>query len=173
MESSSAPWSFSHLISFGSPWLIVDLLLWLTNNVGISVNNNSTCPTIKRGNLQLLHTFQNVKWMICTHFILTYKCLISLVQLSYSIITQNKRLFHSNVCKQIECKQTLYSLKTWLNYNIYISWMISPCIHSSVYEFESGYISPAFNQNSCGDVTFLLFLLQIAPLTTTMYHPCN
>lgn len=45
MESSSAPWSLSHLISSGSPWLTVDRLFWLTDDVGISVTHISTTIT--------------------------------------------------------------------------------------------------------------------------------
>ena len=43
--------------------------------------------------------------------------------------------------------------------------MVSPCINNFVYEFESGYISPApplsFYQNSGGVDTLLLFQLRI------------
>jgi hypothetical protein len=49
-----------------------------------------------------------------------------------------------------------------------ISWMVSPCIHRSVYEFESNYISPdpssSYYQNSGGMTDLLLFELQIAGL---------
>jgi hypothetical protein len=44
---------------------------------------------------------------------ITYKWLMSSVQLSHLIITQNIRLFYSFVCKQSKCKQTLYSLNRW------------------------------------------------------------
>ena len=44
--------------------------------------------------------------------------LMSLVQLLYPIRTQNTTMFYSNVCEQCKCKQTLYRVKTWLNYSI-------------------------------------------------------
>ena len=49
-----------------------------------------------------------------------------------------------------------------------ISWMVPPCIYTSVYEFESGYTSPApslsfLPKDEQGD-TVLLFLLLIATL---------
>uniref|UniRef100_A0A4W5KNI7 Uncharacterized protein n=1 Tax=Hucho hucho TaxID=62062 RepID=A0A4W5KNI7_9TELE len=59
---------------------------------------------------------------------------MSLVQLSY-LRTQNISLLYSNVCKQSNYKQTLYSLKTWLKLDYYFFG------HSSHFEFESGYIS--------------------------------
>uniref|UniRef100_A0A4W5QT98 protein-tyrosine-phosphatase n=1 Tax=Hucho hucho TaxID=62062 RepID=A0A4W5QT98_9TELE len=46
--------------------------------------------------------------MICIHFILEeYNFLMSFVQLSYPIRTQNTSFLYSNVCKQSKCKQTL------------------------------------------------------------------
>jgi hypothetical protein len=52
-----------------------------------------------------------------------YRCPMSLVQLSYPIRTQNIRLLNVNKIMLISC-------------------MVSPCVHSSVHEFASGYISP-------------------------------
>lgn len=47
----------------------------------------------------------------------------------------------SIVCKQGTCEQT--QLQNIVKTIICISWVVSHCIHSSVYKYECGYISPA------------------------------
>ena len=55
-----------------------------------------------------------------------------------------------------------------------IPWMVSPCIHSSVYEFESGYISPAPSLSilpkQWQGYALLLFQLLIGPLRVDIYQ---
>lgn len=51
------------------------------------------------------------------------------------IRTPNINLFNSIVRKQSNCKQTLYSVNV-VKTIILVSWMLSPRIHTSVYEFE-------------------------------------
>ena len=52
---------------------------------------------------------------------------------SIVILTQNIRLFYCFVCKQSNCKQTRDSLRILVKTIHLISWMVSPCINSSVY----------------------------------------
>ena len=66
---------------------------------------------------------------------------MSWVQLSYPIRTQNITLFYSTVCKlSVNKYYTASKHSSSLHF-------VSPCIHSSAYEFHSGYISPAPSLN--------------------------
>ena len=102
---------------------------------------------------------------------------MSLVQMSYHIRTQNISLFYSNICKQCKCKQTLYSLQTWLKLIMLISWVVSLCIHSSVYEFKSGYISPgpylSFIPNQRWGVLFVMVSIQDSSFVSLFWFQKN
>ena len=60
-----------------------------------------------------------------------------------------------------------------VNTIIVISWMVSPCIHSSVYIFESGYISPGTSLSSLPKQRrgghFVMFQLRIHALTALFW----
>lgn len=77
--------------------------------------------------------FWTFKWMIYSHW-------YSLVQLSCPIRTQDISMFYTIVYKQSNCKQSLYSFKTWLKLSIWYHWW---SVHAC--RFESGYISPSLS----------------------------
>ena len=67
-------------------------------------------------------------------------------ELSQSMRTQNIYLFFSNVCKYCNCKQTLYSLITWLKHGWSVLASIALSINLRVVTFLQAHPS-AFYQN--------------------------
>ena len=110
--------------------------------------------------------------MICTRRFLkniTYKCLMSLVQLPYPGRTQNIKLVLLPMCVNKVNVNKHYVVKTI----ILISWIVSPYIHISVCQFESSYISPGPSQLLTDRrrlVALLLFQLLIASLSSNGYN---
>lgn len=107
------------------------------------------------------------KWMLYSCWFLksiTYKRLISLVQLYYPIRT-NVSLFYTIVYIQCNCKQTLYGFKSWLKLS-FVShghgWSILAPIAPSMN--LSGYIPPAPSLSSLPKNP------QMAPLKLYLYY---
>ena len=80
---------------------------------GRILSQGTVCDYFKASHYCTL-IFYDIYLLILEENPLQYKCLMSLVQLSYPIRNQNISLFYSNVCKQCKRLQTLYSLKTWI-----------------------------------------------------------